>query len=91
MVNELRIGLEELEESRDTLNYALDQLENGVGFVSYSNVTKEIELLTEFNNRLAKHILGMIENQEGLNISLESLLTVELGLNKEEELEEIPF
>lgn len=91
MVNELRIGLEELEESRDTLNYALDQLENGVGFVSYSNVTKEIELLTEFNNRLAKHILGMVENQEGLNISLESLLTVELGLNKEEELEEIPF
>lgn len=93
MLNEIKVGIERLEESRDGLNYALDMLEGGVGFTRCSNVAKEIELLAILNERIADYINGLIDQQEGLDISLESLLTVELGLNKkqEEEFDEIPF
>lgn len=91
MLNEIKVSIKKLEESRKGLNYALDMLEGGVGFVRYSNIAKEIELLATLNERIANYVIGLTDQQEGLDISLESLLTVELGLNKAQIEDEIPF
>ena len=93
MVNELKTALENLEEKREGLLCSLDVLETYVGYQRYSNVSTEIDLIATLYERINRYIMGQIETLEGLNLSLESILTVELGLNKkqEEDLDEIPF
>lgn len=93
MVNELKMALENLEEKKEGLLYSLDVLESYVGFQSYSNVSTEIDLVATLYERIARYIMGQVDTLEGLNLSLNSILTVELGLDKkeEEDLDEIPF
>ena len=93
MVNELKEALENLEERKEGLLYSLDVLETYVGYQTYSNVAKEIELIATLYQRIDRYIMGQVELLEGLNLSLDSILTVELGLKntKVEEDDEIPF
>lgn len=93
MINELKLALENLEERKEGLLYSLDVLETYVGYQTYSNVAKEIELIATLYQRIDRYIMGQVELLEGLNLSLDSILTVELGLKntKVEEDDEIPF
>lgn len=93
MVNELKIALENLEEKKEGLLYTLDVLETYVGYQTYSNVAKEIDLVATLYQRIDRYIMGQVELLEGLNLSLDSILSVELGLNKTqtEDDDEIPF
>lgn len=79
MIGELRNKLNQLQESRKNVDYALDMLEGGVGYKSYSNISMELDSLIEFNNRLADGIMALVETQELLNISLASVIDVELS------------
>lgn len=78
MIKELKNKLNQLEESRKNVDYALDMLECGAGIKSYVSVQDEIDLLIEFNNRLANGILELVDRQEGLDVSLKSILEVAL-------------
>lgn len=93
MVNELKEALENLEERKEGLLYSLDVLETYVGYQKYCNVSTEIDLVATLYHRIDRYIMGQIELLEGLNLSLESILAVELGIDKkeEEDLDEIPF
>lgn len=93
MVNELKEALENLEERKEGLLYSLDALETYVGYQKYSNISTEIDLVATLYQKIDRYIMGQIELLERLDLTLESILTVELGLDKkqEEDLDEMPF
>lgn len=78
MGEELRNKLIKLEDSRKNVDYALDMLAGGVGFKEYSNVLVELDCLIKFNNRIAEGILALVDTQELLNVSLASVIEMEL-------------
>lgn len=82
MVKELKGKLNNIEESRKELDYALDMLEEGVGFNSYSDISQELDLVAEFNRHLAKKVLDMVENQEELKLSLSTVILSAMDNNK---------
>lgn len=79
MIRELENRLNELKESRKNVDYALDMLEAGVGYTPYSDIMKEIELLTELNNAIARDVLEMVDDQEKFDVTIEAVLSVVLG------------
>lgn len=92
MISEIKSGIKALEESRKEVNYALDMLEEGLAVSVCPNITRELELLALFNRKIADYVLHLVDLQDNLNVSLESLLEVELKLNKVDvEDDEIPF
>ena len=92
MINEIKAGIKDLEESSKEVNYALDMLEEGLAVSVCPNIKRELELLAFFNRKIADYILNLVDLQDNLNVSLESLLEVELKLNKVDvEDDEIPF
>ena len=92
MISEIKAGIKDLEESRKEVNYALDMLEEGLAVSVCPDITRELELLALFNRKIADYVLNLVDLQDNLNVSLESLLEVELKLNKVDvEDAEIPF